>query len=44
MSRDIIGNLFMGIDVASTTSKMVLMSEENELLYSFGLKMRSNDS
>ena len=36
------GNVFLGIDAGSTTTKMVLMSEEEEVLYSFYEKNKGN--
>lgn len=36
------GNAFLGIDAGSTTTKMVLMSEEEEVLYSFYEKNKGN--
>ncbi len=36
------GNAYLGIDAGSTTTKMVLISEDNELLYSFYAHNRGN--
>jgi len=37
-----IGNAFLGIDAGSTTTKMVLIGEDNEVLYSFYEKNKGN--